>query len=285
MLLLQSRLSQALGLLQPSRLWLCDCKHTQILPVTFSSLVRALGPGQASFIGLPPPSVHLCIVFFSVYSLTQLSLLTAVFVKTTFILAVDFRRSFREMASYSETLRGGGGGLRGRLSSSPRQLHESPLNHVQALNENALFIDLRSFKADFSMEERNDFLLKDLGCKFTDVKGIFPDPSTLLLRISFVSAAIFERYRDRLAAGVPWAACANSRFTAGLLAIPSLQFGSQRSRTVSPRKTSAAIFNSSVGSPAQSADMTVSSRMHITALCISPSLLLLASLSLILLRW
>ena len=115
------------------------------------------------------------------------------------------------MASYSETLRGGGGGgLRGRLSSSPRQLHESPLNHIQALNENALFIDLRSVKADFSMEERNDFLLKDLGCKFTDVKGIFPDPSTLLLRISFVSADIFERFRDRLAAGVPWAACNNS---------------------------------------------------------------------------
>jgi hypothetical protein len=152
----------------------------------------------------------LCIVFFSVYSLTQLSLLTADFVKTTFILVVDFLRSFREMASHSETLRGGGGGLRGRLSSSPGQLHESPLHHVQALNENALFIDLRSVKADFSMEERNDFLLKDLGCKFTDVKGIFPDPSTLLLRISFVSAAIFERYRDRLTAGVPWAACANS---------------------------------------------------------------------------
>ncbi len=75
------------------------------------------------------------------------------------------------------------------------------------------------------------------------------------------------------------------RFTAGLLAIQSPRFGSQRSRTVSPRKTSAAIFNSSVGSPAQSADMTVSSRMHITALCISPSLLLLASLFLILLRW
>jgi hypothetical protein len=42
------------------------------------------------------------------------------------------------------------------------------------------------------MEERNDFLLKDLGCKFTDVKGIFPDPSTLLLRISFVSTTVVE---------------------------------------------------------------------------------------------
>jgi hypothetical protein len=116
------------------------------------------------------------------------------------------------MHSYAETLRGGAGGLRGRLgnASSPRQLHESPLNHVPALNTNALFVDLRSVKADFSMDERNDFLLKDLGCKFTDIKGIFPDPSTLLLRISFASTAIFERFRDRLAAGVAWAACGNS---------------------------------------------------------------------------
>jgi hypothetical protein len=53
------------------------------------------------------------------------------------------------------------------------------------------------------MEERKDFLLKDLGWKFTDVKGIFPDPSTLLLRFFFVLVAIFEWYRDRLAAGVP----------------------------------------------------------------------------------
>jgi hypothetical protein len=107
---------------------------------------------------------------------------------------------------------GSGGGLRGRLShsSSPRQLHESPLNNVQALSANALFIDLRSVKADFSVEERNDFLLKDLGRKFIDVKGIFPDPSTLLLRISFVSEAIFKQFRDRLAAGAPWAACGNS---------------------------------------------------------------------------
>ncbi len=55
------------------------------------------------------------------------------------------------------------------------------------------------------MDERNDFL-KDLGCKASDVKGIFPDPSTLLLRISFKSADLFEGY----AAGIPWAACANT---------------------------------------------------------------------------
>jgi hypothetical protein len=110
------------------------------------------------------------------------------------------------MASYAETLRGGGGGLRGRLSlSSPRPVHESPLNHIPALNENALFIDLRSVKADFSMEEKNDFLFKDLGCKASEVKSIFPDLSTLL-RISFKSDEIFERYSARLATGVLWVA-------------------------------------------------------------------------------
>ena len=115
------------------------------------------------------------------------------------------------MASYADTLRGGGGGLRGRIShSSSRPVHESPLNHIPALNENAIFIDLRSVKADFSMEERNDFLLKDLKCKASEVKGIFPDPSTLLLRVSFKSADLFECYSARLAAGVPWAACASA---------------------------------------------------------------------------
>jgi hypothetical protein len=75
------------------------------------------------------------------------------------------------MNLYSDTLGGGGSGLRGHLShsSSPRQLPESPLNHITALNMNVLFINLRSIKANFSMDERNDFLLKDLGCKFTDV--------------------------------------------------------------------------------------------------------------------
>jgi hypothetical protein len=58
---------------------------------------------------------------------------------------------------------------------------------------------------DFSKDKRND-LLKDLGCKAYDVKGIFPDPSTLLLRISFKSADLFEGY----AVGIPWAACANT---------------------------------------------------------------------------
>jgi hypothetical protein len=55
------------------------------------------------------------------------------------------------------------------------------------------------------MDERNDFL-RDLGCKASDVRGIFPDQSTLLLRISFKSADLFEGY----AAGLPWAVCANT---------------------------------------------------------------------------
>jgi hypothetical protein len=39
----------------------------------------------------------------------------------------------------------------GHLSHSPlpSQLHESSLNHIPALNDNALFIDLRSVKVDF----------------------------------------------------------------------------------------------------------------------------------------
>ena len=112
------------------------------------------------------------------------------------------------MTSYSSILRGGGGSR--RSTSSPRPLHEAPLHHVPARNENALFIDLRSVKAEYSMEERSDFLIKDLGCTIADVKGIFADPSTLLLRVSFTTAAAYERFQARLADGVPWAACNNA---------------------------------------------------------------------------
>ena len=114
------------------------------------------------------------------------------------------------MTSYSSILRGGSGGGSRRSTSSPRPLHEAPLHHIPALNENALFIDLRSVKAEYSMEERSDFLIKDLGCTIADVKGIFADPSTLLLRVSFTTAAAYERFQARLADGVPWAACNNA---------------------------------------------------------------------------
>jgi len=109
------------------------------------------------------------------------------------------------MASYAYTLRGGS---RGFPSSHP--IHEAPLNHVPALNQNAVYIDLKVVKAEFSMQGKNDFLLKDLGCKMADLKGIFPDPSTLLLRVTFVSKALFETFLARLTVGVPWAACQNA---------------------------------------------------------------------------
>jgi hypothetical protein len=60
------------------------------------------------------------------------------------------------MASYAEMLRGGSRGGRSGPSSSPRPIHEAPLNHVPALNENAIFIDLKVVKEEFSMQERND---------------------------------------------------------------------------------------------------------------------------------
>jgi hypothetical protein len=85
---------------------------------------------------------------------------------TTFVFVFDFA----DMTSYSSILRGGAGSR--RSMSSPRPLHGAPLHHIPALNENALFIDLRSVKAEYSIKERSDFLIKDQGCTIADVKGI-----------------------------------------------------------------------------------------------------------------
>ena len=62
-----------------------------------------------------------------------------------------------------DSRRAPGGPATSSSSPPPLPLHESPLNHVPALNVNSAFIDLRSVKADHTMKERNDFLIKDLG--------------------------------------------------------------------------------------------------------------------------
>jgi len=85
-----------------------------------------------------------------------------------------------------------------------------PLNHIPALNENSVFIDLRVVKNDFTMNERNDFLVDDLGCEVTDLKAIFPDPTSMLLRVTFKTEALFDKYLALLSAGVRWSACNNT---------------------------------------------------------------------------
>ena len=91
-----------------------------------------------------------------------------------------------------------------------RSLHDLPLNHIPALNENAVFIDLRVVKNDFTMKERNDFLVDDLGCEVTDLRGIFPNPTSMLLRVAFKTEALFEKYLALLSTGVRWSACNNA---------------------------------------------------------------------------
>jgi hypothetical protein len=42
------------------------------------------------------------------------------------------------------------------------------------------------------MLERNDFIIKDIGCGVADLAGIQVDPSTLLLRVTFATAATYD---------------------------------------------------------------------------------------------
>ncbi len=82
-----------------------------------------------------------------------------------------------------------------------------PLHHVPALSANAVFIDLRVVKPSVTMEERNDFLLKDLRLSVDEVSKIWPEPESQLLRLVFFTADQYRRYLNRLTAGVPWSAC------------------------------------------------------------------------------
>ena len=64
--------------------------------------------------------------------------------------------------SYSSALRGG----RSAASDPSRApVQDPPLHHIPALSANAVFIDLKTVKANVDVQERNDFLIKDLKVK------------------------------------------------------------------------------------------------------------------------
>ena len=71
--------------------------------------------------------------------------------------------------SYSSALRGG----RSAPSGPPHApVQDPPLHHVPVLSANAVFIDLRTIKASVDVQERNDFLIKDLKVRVEEVADI-----------------------------------------------------------------------------------------------------------------
>jgi len=106
--------------------------------------------------------------------------------------------------SYSSALRGGRSAASGP-SRAPVQ--DPPLHHIPALSANAVFIDLKTVKANVDVQERNDFLIKDLKVKVEEVFDIWPEPESQLLYVAFFTAEQHGRHLARLVAGVPWSAC------------------------------------------------------------------------------
>ena len=54
------------------------------------------------------------------------------------------------------------------------------------------------------MLERNDFIIKDIGCGVADLAGIQVDPSTLLLRVTFATAATCDVFLPLRAVPRSW---------------------------------------------------------------------------------
>jgi hypothetical protein len=86
----------------------------------------------------------------------------------------------------------------------------TPLHHIAYLQGHAVLIDLRSVRPSVSKEERNAFLLQDLGLSVADVTDVFMVPSTQLLRVGFAAAEPCQAALAKLQAGVPWAAADNA---------------------------------------------------------------------------
>jgi hypothetical protein len=106
--------------------------------------------------------------------------------------------------SYAEALSGSRGGV--VPAARPPAAAPTPLHHIAYLQGHAVLIDLRAARPNLSKEERNSFLLNDLGVSPADVTDVFMVPSTQLLRVGFHAEGPCLAALAKLQVGVPWAA-------------------------------------------------------------------------------
>ncbi len=85
--------------------------------------------------------------------------------------------------SYADALNSSRGGV--AAAARPPAAAPTPLHLIAYLQGHAVLIDLRAARPNLSKEERNSFLLRDLGINPVDVTDVFMVPSTQLLRVRF----------------------------------------------------------------------------------------------------
>ena len=106
--------------------------------------------------------------------------------------------------SYADVLNASRGGA--AAAARPPAAAPTPLHHIAYLQGHAVLIDLRAARPNLTKEERNSFLLLDLGISPTDVTDVFMVPATQLLRVGFHHEEPCRVALAKLQAGVPWTA-------------------------------------------------------------------------------
>ncbi len=119
--------------------------------------------------------------------------------RLSLLLFADFRdmTTASSSSSYANALRGAPG------PCAPVQA--LPLYHAPLFQENTIFVNLCGAVVDYTQKERDSFLLDDPGLRNEDVLDLFLDPSTLHLRLTLATSALFAAILDRLfAASSGW---------------------------------------------------------------------------------
>jgi len=78
------------------------------------------------------------------------------------------------------------------------------VRHIDRLHPFAVLVDLKAVRPNVNKDERNRFVLRDLGVPALAVSGIYAVPTSQLLRINFLAEAPYEAALERLRDGVPW---------------------------------------------------------------------------------
>jgi hypothetical protein len=85
------------------------------------------------------------------------------------------------------------------------------LHHVPRYTQRDVFIDMRTACSTYTADDRDDFLIDDLGVPIADLLGVLTDSLTKLVRVTFRTPDIAAAALLRLQAGIAWTAVGGAK--------------------------------------------------------------------------
>jgi len=98
-----------------------------------------------------------------------------------------------------------------RLGAQSGGVRPPALHHVARYTKRDVFLDMRTACGSYTADDRDDFLIDDLGVPIADLLGCLTDSLTKLVRITLRTPEIAAAVLERLQVGIPWTAVGGAK--------------------------------------------------------------------------